>query len=331
MIKHLPRAAGDLLEQYIGSGAGFAGGKEGPPAQRHAKRETGTAVALLRPVISLDQPKLELLNHANLFCREGLDIGTRAFLPHLPARRVSPTSAAATACSASSTRPAGGADPGGRELHGGAVGARENWQAILGERPADIRAGDGLAEQPPGSLDLVLCNPPFHQQQVVGDFLAWRMFTQAKAARPRAASCGSSAIATGYHLAQASVRQCRAGRRHAEIRRSAVDQGMNEVPVRLSIQQFAARTGLFADTLRYYEKIGLLRQVARDASGFRVYGPRDLEWIGFILRLKDTGMALDDIIRYAGTARMRRYHAGGAPGAARRTCGPAAGTHPARP
>ncbi|MBS9723506.1 MerR family transcriptional regulator [Stutzerimonas stutzeri] len=74
---------------------------------------------------------------------------------------------------------------------------------------------------------------------------------------------------------------------------------MNEVPVRLSIRQFAARTGLSADTLRYYEKIGLLRQVARDASGFRVYGPRDLEWIGFILRLKDTGMALDDIIRYA--------------------------------
>lgn len=74
---------------------------------------------------------------------------------------------------------------------------------------------------------------------------------------------------------------------------------MSDTPVRLSIQQFATRTGLSADTLRYYEKIGLLRHVARDASGFRVYGPRDLEWVGFILRLKDTGMALDDIIRYA--------------------------------
>lgn len=74
---------------------------------------------------------------------------------------------------------------------------------------------------------------------------------------------------------------------------------MSEAPVRLSIQQFAARTGLSADTLRYYEKIGLLRHVARDASGFRVYGPRDLEWVSFILRLKDTGMTLDDITRYA--------------------------------
>jgi len=73
---------------------------------------------------------------------------------------------------------------------------------------------------------------------------------------------------------------------------------MSDTPVRMSVQQFAARTGLSAHTLRYYEKIGLLRHVARDARGCRVYGPRDLEWVGFILRLKDTNMALDDI-RYA--------------------------------
>ena len=60
--------------------------------------------------------------------------------------------------------------------------AQENWQAALGERSVSIRAGDGLAEQAADSLDLVLCNPPFHQQQVVGDFLAWRMFQQARAA-----------------------------------------------------------------------------------------------------------------------------------------------------
>lgn len=74
---------------------------------------------------------------------------------------------------------------------------------------------------------------------------------------------------------------------------------MSDSAARMSIQQFAARTGLSADTLRYYEKIGLLRHVKRDASGHRVYGSRDLDWVGFILRLKDTGMALDDIIRYA--------------------------------
>ena len=74
---------------------------------------------------------------------------------------------------------------------------------------------------------------------------------------------------------------------------------MSDTPVRLSIQQFAARTGLSADTLRYYEKIGLLRHVRRDASGHRVYGSPDLEWVGFVVRLKATDMPLDEIIRYA--------------------------------
>src|SRR5690606_15208271 len=59
---------------------------------------------------------------------------------------------------------------------------RENWQVILSARQDDIRTDDGMAEQPPDSLDVVLCNPPLHQQQVVGDFLAWRMFQQAKRA-----------------------------------------------------------------------------------------------------------------------------------------------------
>ena len=56
--------------------------------------------------------------------------------------------------------------------------AQENWQQALGERPVIVYAGDGLAAEQPNSLDVVLCNPPFHQQQVVGDFLARRMFQQ---------------------------------------------------------------------------------------------------------------------------------------------------------
>lgn len=67
----------------------------------------------------------------------------------------------------------------------------------------------------------------------------------------------------------------------------------------MNIGQFAERTGLSAHTLRYYEKIGLLRHIARDASGIRIFTERDLEWVGFIKRLKDTGMPIDDILVYA--------------------------------
>ncbi|HCC62925.1 MAG TPA: 50S rRNA methyltransferase [Pseudomonas sp.] len=186
MIKHLPRAAGDLLEKYIGP-------VQASLAVKKARLLTATPED--KPVphspyptrYRLDQPALELLNHANLFCREDLDIGTRAFLPHLP-KALGNLRVADLGCGNGVLGIVYAlGNPQAQmtlvdESYMAVQSARENWQAIHGDRPADIRAGDGLAEQPMDSLDLVLCNPPFHQQQVVGDFLAWRMFTQAKTA-----------------------------------------------------------------------------------------------------------------------------------------------------
>lgn len=50
----------------------------------------------------------------------------------------------------------------------------------------------------------------------------------------------------------------------------------------ISIGAAAQHTGLSVDTLRYYEKIGLLPNVARDAGGRRCYGKRDLSRLAFI-------------------------------------------------
>jgi DNA-binding transcriptional MerR regulator len=67
----------------------------------------------------------------------------------------------------------------------------------------------------------------------------------------------------------------------------------------MNISQFSAVTGLSAYTLRYYEKIGLLAPVYRNQSGHRDYANKDLEWITFIIRLKETGMPLQQILHYA--------------------------------
>ena len=64
------------------------------------------------------------------------------------------------------------------------------------------------------------------------------------------------------------------------------------------IQAFAALTGLSADTLRYYEKEGLLAPT-RDSNGYRVYSERDAAWLAFILRLKETNMPLAQIKEFA--------------------------------
>lgn len=67
----------------------------------------------------------------------------------------------------------------------------------------------------------------------------------------------------------------------------------------LTIAQTAARTGLTAHTLRYYERDGLMLQVDRSATGHRRYTGHDLEWITMITRLRRTGMPIRDIRRYA--------------------------------
>ncbi|WP_249671559.1 methyltransferase [Pseudomonas abieticivorans] len=186
MVKHLPRAAGDLLERYVGPVSASL-------AVKKARLLIATAQAkapFTSPYPSryaLEQPPMVLLNHANVFCREGLDIGTRAFLPHLP-RNLGSARVADLGCGNGILAIASAlANPQAQytlvdESYMAVQSASENWQAALGERPVTVRADDGLASQEPQSLDVVLCNPPFHQQQVVGDFLAWRMFQQAREA-----------------------------------------------------------------------------------------------------------------------------------------------------
>jgi len=186
MVKHLPRAAGELLERYIGPmHASLAVKKARLLIATQADRPQ--AVSPYPTRYHLDAPAIELLNHANVFCREGLDIGTRAFLPHLP-KNLGSARVADLGCGNGVLAIASALqNPGAHytlvdESFMAVQSAAENWQAALGEREVVIRPGDGLADQEPQSLDVILCNPPFHQQQVVGDFLAWRMFQQAREA-----------------------------------------------------------------------------------------------------------------------------------------------------
>ncbi len=65
-----------------------------------------------------------------------------------------------------------------------------------------------------------------------------------------------------------------------------------------SIQDVSKKTGLSAHTLRYYEKEGLLSHVDRSPGGFRQYTDEDMEALGLICCLKNTGMSLQEITRF---------------------------------
>lgn len=75
----------------------------------------------------------------------------------------------------------------------------------------------------------------------------------------------------------------------------AVETGSDQ----LSIRDVSAASGLSAHTLRYYERIGLMTPVARNASGHRRYTDFTIEWVILLRHLRSTGMSIAEMLRFA--------------------------------
>ncbi|UED86674.1 MerR family transcriptional regulator [Streptomyces profundus] len=71
-----------------------------------------------------------------------------------------------------------------------------------------------------------------------------------------------------------------------------------------TISEVADHTGLSAHTLRWYERIGLMPHIDRSHTGQRRYRNRDLEWLALVGKLRLTGMAVADMVRYADLVRQ---------------------------
>ncbi|MGP3971176.1 MerR family transcriptional regulator [Streptomyces sp. 6N223] len=73
---------------------------------------------------------------------------------------------------------------------------------------------------------------------------------------------------------------------------------------RYTISEVAAHTGLSPHTLRWYERIGLMPHIDRSHTGQRRYTNRDLDWLALVGKLRLTGMAVADMVRYADLVRQ---------------------------
>ncbi len=81
----------------------------------------------------------------------------------------------------------------------------------------------------------------------------------------------------------------------------------------MTIAEVSKKFDISADTLRYYERIGLIPPVPRNASGIRNYNEESCNWIEFIKCMRGSGIQIEALIEYIqlflqgdGTRRARR-------------------------
>ena len=129
---------------------------------------------------------LLLANGPNVFSRDHLDLGTRFLLPHLPR-----TNEALEVVDVGSGNGVLGLVVARQCPAAKVLGLDESYQAVacarknaktagLDESRVRFQVEAGLQGLLAASVDLVVCNPPFHQAQAVGDQIAWGMFHQSR-------------------------------------------------------------------------------------------------------------------------------------------------------
>lgn len=66
----------------------------------------------------------------------------------------------------------------------------------------------------------------------------------------------------------------------------------------MKIKEVATNFNLTPDTLRYYEKVGLLKPILKNSSGIRDYQEEDLNRIEFVKCMRDAGISIDVLKEY---------------------------------
>jgi 16S rRNA G1207 methylase RsmC len=209
MVKHLQKSAFSCFERYVGS-----------LTTSLAHRKARLLFAQLdesRPVKPSPYPSrfhdpdvnITLVNHANVFSRDHLDHGARFLLTQfhsLPASEAAIDLGCGNGVLGIRLRQM---MPAARiqfidESYGAVASAEENYRSHfpMDDDAAEFVVADALEQRPEASADLVLCNPPFHQQHVLGDRVALSMFHGSSRCLARG---GELWIVANRHLAYSRI------------------------------------------------------------------------------------------------------------------------------
>ena len=186
MVKALHTSTLSLFEKYIGMTRTSLARKKARLIHCQLDKTSASVTSRYPTSYILEGTDHTLINHANVFSRESLDIGTRFFLQHLP-KDEKYRSIIDLACGNGVIGLIAAEKNPQAELtfldesYMAVASAQANFNAAFGEsRQAVFQVVDGLQGIPDHSADLILNNPPFHQQHAMGDGVAWNMFRQSR-------------------------------------------------------------------------------------------------------------------------------------------------------
>lgn len=74
----------------------------------------------------------------------------------------------------------------------------------------------------------------------------------------------------------------------------------------MNIKKAAEMFDLTVDTLRYYERVGVIPPVHRNESGYRDFTTNDLNWIFLAKSLRNAGLSIESLIEFAQLAQLRK-------------------------
>ena len=185
MAKSMPASVWKILERIIGPTKTSRAVKKAKVIQVTVDTKLTLPENPYPVVWKLEGSDYSLTNHANVFSREKLDIGSRFLLENLPATE-GPGDIIDLGCGngvlglmiASQNKQAmlHFVD----ESYMAVESARANFKQLSADssESATFHVSDDLSEFTNQSSDLVVCNPPFHQSQTVGDSVALSMFKE---------------------------------------------------------------------------------------------------------------------------------------------------------
>ncbi|WP_390592825.1 methyltransferase [Simiduia litorea] len=187
MVKHMAAGVFTLFESILGATKTSLAKKKARLIFCQPDPTQWQAATALKTQYLLENTNYQIIIYPNVFSRESLDIGTRFFLQHFP-KKVDAEKIADIGCGngvlglvAAGKYPEATIDF-YDESYMAVACAEENFTRAWPDRAASFRVDDGMSSATPGSYQLIVCNPPFHQHNVVGDFVALQMFRDAKLA-----------------------------------------------------------------------------------------------------------------------------------------------------